>query len=67
MVGLNKATIAKYVREQEKQGQMMDWIIMKEAEDPFRCWLKGKYGLSWQIIPKQLDELMGYPDPEKPT
>ena len=28
-------------------------------------WLKDKYGLSWQIIPKQLGELMGDPDPEK--
>ena len=28
-------------------------------------WLKDKYGLSWQIIPKQLGELMGDPDPVK--
>lgn len=28
-------------------------------------WLKDKYGLSWQIIPKQLGELMGDPDREK--
>lgn len=28
-------------------------------------WLKDKFGLSWQIIPKQLGELMGDPDPEK--
>ena len=31
-----------------------------------RCgWLKDKYGLSWQIIPTALGELMGDPDPEK--
>jgi putative transposase len=35
-VGLNEATIAKYVREQEKHDQMMDRITTKEAEDPFR-------------------------------
>ena len=35
-VGLNEATIAKYVREQEKSDQMMDKISTKEAEDPFR-------------------------------
>ena len=34
-VGLNEATIAKYVREQEKPDQMMDKISMKEYEDPF--------------------------------
>jgi predicted 3-demethylubiquinone-9 3-methyltransferase (glyoxalase superfamily) len=28
-------------------------------------WLKDKYGLSWQIVPKQLTELMGDPDPVK--
>jgi len=35
-VGLNEATIAKYVREQEQQDQMLDRISTKEAEDPFR-------------------------------
>jgi len=31
-----------------------------------RCgWLQDKYGLSWQIIPKQLMELMSSKDPEK--
>jgi predicted 3-demethylubiquinone-9 3-methyltransferase (glyoxalase superfamily) len=31
-----------------------------------RCgWLTDKFGLSWQIIPKQLAELMGDPDREK--
>ena len=35
-VGLNEATIAKYVREQETQDQMLDRISTKEAEDPFR-------------------------------
>lgn len=35
-VGLNEATIAKYVREQEKHDQMMDKISKKETIDPFR-------------------------------
>jgi predicted 3-demethylubiquinone-9 3-methyltransferase (glyoxalase superfamily) len=31
-----------------------------------RCgWLKDKYGLSWQIIPTALEELMSDPDPVK--
>jgi predicted 3-demethylubiquinone-9 3-methyltransferase (glyoxalase superfamily) len=31
-----------------------------------RCgWLKDKFGLSWQIIPKQLNECLGNPDPSK--
>ena len=35
-VGLNEATIKKYIREQEKADQMMDKISVKELEDPFR-------------------------------
>ena len=33
---------------------------------PVQCgWLKDKYGLSWQIVPKRLPELLADPDPEK--
>ena len=28
-------------------------------------WLKDKYGLSWQIIPTALNEMLSDPDPEK--
>lgn len=35
-VGLNEATIAKYIREQEKDDQIMDRVMTKELEDPFR-------------------------------
>ena len=35
-VGLNEATIAKYIREQDKHDQAMDTITTKELEDPFK-------------------------------
>ena len=35
-VGLNEATIRKYIREQETHDQMMDKITTKELEDPFK-------------------------------
>lgn len=35
-VGLNEATIAKYIREQEKNDQIMDKITTKELENPFK-------------------------------
>jgi predicted 3-demethylubiquinone-9 3-methyltransferase (glyoxalase superfamily) len=35
------------------------------GEESMCGWLKDKFGLSWQIIPKQLGELMGDPDPVK--
>jgi predicted 3-demethylubiquinone-9 3-methyltransferase (glyoxalase superfamily) len=34
--------------------------------EPGRCgWLKDKFGLAWQIIPKALGELLGDPDPAR--
>jgi len=42
------------------------WNKLVEGGEPGPCgWLKDKFGLSWQIIPKQLGELMGDPDPNK--
>jgi predicted 3-demethylubiquinone-9 3-methyltransferase (glyoxalase superfamily) len=33
---------------------------------PGRCaWLKDRYGLSWQIVPRALRELLGDPDPAR--
>lgn len=34
-VGLNEATIAKYIREQEAADIALDRLIVKEYEDPF--------------------------------
>lgn len=35
-VGLNEATIAKYIREQESKDIALDKLSVKEYEDPFR-------------------------------
>ncbi|SFN65923.1 IS200/IS605 family transposase [Xenorhabdus japonica] len=35
-VGLNEATIRKYIREQEKQYLMQDKLSTREYEDPFK-------------------------------
>ena len=35
-VGLNKATIKKYIKEQEDADQMNDRVSVKEPKDPFR-------------------------------
>jgi putative transposase len=39
-VGFNEATVAKYIREQDKHDQMMDKISTKELENPFRDTVK---------------------------
>lgn len=40
--------------------------LTADGGEPGPCgWLKDKYGLSWQIIPSALGELMSTPDPAK--
>ena len=40
-------------------------IFTAEGEESMCGWLVDKFGLSWQIIPKQLYEYLGDPDPER--
>jgi predicted 3-demethylubiquinone-9 3-methyltransferase (glyoxalase superfamily) len=40
--------------------------LLAGGGSPSRCgWLKDKFGVSWQVIPRALDELMGDTDPAK--
>ena len=42
------------------------WDRLCEGGSPSRCgWLKDKFGLSWQIVPRALVELLRDPDPQK--
>jgi predicted 3-demethylubiquinone-9 3-methyltransferase (glyoxalase superfamily) len=42
------------------------WEKLSAVPEAEQCgWLKDKYGVSWQIIPTQLGQLLGDPDPEK--
>jgi len=42
------------------------WEKLSAGGRKDRCgWLQDKYGLSWQIIPKTLGEMMGDKDPQK--
>jgi len=42
------------------------WDHLSEGGEKSRCgWLKDRYGLSWQIVPTALGELMGDPNPRK--
>ena len=37
--------------------------LMEGGGEPGRCgWLKDRFGLSWQIVPRQLGEMLGDPD-----
>ena len=50
---------------QEEVDYFWENLTAGGGEESMCGWLKDKYGLSWQIIPKQLGELMGDPDPVK--
>ena len=42
------------------------WVRLGEGGEPGRCgWLKDRYGLSWQIIPRVLSELLFDRDPAR--
>jgi predicted 3-demethylubiquinone-9 3-methyltransferase (glyoxalase superfamily) len=49
---------------QEEVDQL--WEKLSEGGRKDRCgWLQDKYGLSWQIVPRALQQLMSDPDPKK--
>jgi predicted 3-demethylubiquinone-9 3-methyltransferase (glyoxalase superfamily) len=40
--------------------------LTADGGEPGPCgWLKDRFGLSWQVVPKRLNELMADPDPER--
>jgi predicted 3-demethylubiquinone-9 3-methyltransferase (glyoxalase superfamily) len=49
------------------QGEVDDlWEKLSAGGEEGRCGcLKDKFGVSWQIVPSALPELMRHPDPEK--
>jgi predicted 3-demethylubiquinone-9 3-methyltransferase (glyoxalase superfamily) len=42
------------------------WAALSEGGEEGPCgWLKDRFGLSWQIVPTRLSELLSDPDPER--
>jgi predicted 3-demethylubiquinone-9 3-methyltransferase (glyoxalase superfamily) len=50
---------------QEEVDYYWERLTADGGEESMCGWLKDKYGLSWQIIPTALPQLIGGPDPEK--
>ena len=42
------------------------WDALTDGGQESQCgWLKDRFGLSWQIVPRRLMELVGDPDPDR--
>ena len=51
--------------DQAEVDRLWDSLTASGGE-PGPCgWLKDRFGLSWQIVPRRLDELLHDPDPER--
>jgi predicted 3-demethylubiquinone-9 3-methyltransferase (glyoxalase superfamily) len=58
--------ISMFVNCESQQEVDELWAKLSAGGETSRCgWLKDKYGLSWQIIPRALMEALGNKDPEK--
>lgn len=58
--------ISFYVECEDQAEVDYFWKALSAVPEAEQCgWLKDKFGLSWQIVPKQLGELLGSPDKKK--
>lgn len=58
--------ISFYVECEDQKEVDYFWGKLSAVPEAEQCgWCKDKFGVSWQIVPKQLGELMGDPDPVK--
>jgi predicted 3-demethylubiquinone-9 3-methyltransferase (glyoxalase superfamily) len=58
--------ISFLVRCETQQEVDRFWEKLSEGGEPVQCgWLKDKYGMSWQIVPSVLEEMLNDPDHAK--
>ena len=61
----NEAT-SFYVECEDQKEVDYFWNKLSAVPESEQCgWCKDKFGFSWQIVPRQLGELIGDPDPVK--
>lgn len=58
--------VSFYVECQDQVEVDYFWEKLSASPESEQCgWLKDKYGLSWQIVPRQLGALLGHPNRKK--
>ncbi|EJL75460.1 VOC family protein [Chryseobacterium populi] len=58
-------SIVIMTNDQEQTDYLWNTLTSNGGRESMCGWLKDKYGLSWQIVPKRLIQLMSDPDQEK--
>ena len=59
------ASIVVMCDDQAEVNRLWDALTANGGQ-PSNCgWLKDRFGLSWQIVPRRLAELLGDPDPDR--
>jgi len=62
----NEAVSLAYECEDQAEVDTLWSALTVDGGEPGPCgWLKDRFGLSWQIVPKELNRLMDDPDPER--
>ncbi|MEO8291850.1 MAG: VOC family protein [Actinomycetota bacterium] len=57
-------SISVGVEDQDEVDRL--WAALTDGGEEGQCgWLKDRYGLSWQVIPDRMGELLSDPDPER--
>jgi predicted 3-demethylubiquinone-9 3-methyltransferase (glyoxalase superfamily) len=59
--------VSLVVRTQGQEETDRYWdALLEGGGEPSMCgWLKDRFGLSWQIVPEELDRLLSDPDPDR--
>ncbi len=58
--------VSFYVECEDQDEVDYFWTRLSAVPEAEACgWLKDKYGLSWQIVPKQMGDLLGSPNRKK--
>ncbi len=58
------ASISVLTDDQEETDRL--WSILTEGGEEMACaWLTDRFGVTWQIVPRRLPELLADPDPDR--
>lgn len=56
-------SVSFYVECEDQEEVDHFWALLSAVPESEQCgWVKDRFGLSWQIVPRQLGELLGSPD-----